>query len=268
MSIVEQAWSGTRSEESAERDETRVCSFARRECCSGDSVREEMATWRVSVMSSSMRSVHLTIQRCSLEEGEADRSSLSAAQVHERSVDGDFLLLELRELLKRNKKIKVVLMSATINHLTFTTYFGGAPLLEIVGRTFPVEDHVSRTFLPPFFRAMFADLPSTLQYLEDVIKQISYRPSAQRGGGGGGKLVQRQTQEQIDAFRTEYESRGLDANSIQILDTVSRSDKLDAALVAAVAAHAIADSGGEKGGVLIFCPGQSNIARRFFSFGN
>ena len=93
------------------------------------------------------------------------------------------------------------------------------------------------------------------QYLEDVIKQISYRPMAQRGGGGGGKPPQKQTQEQMDAFRNEYESRGLDANSIQILDTVARSDKLDANLVAAVAAHAIAESDGEKGGVLIFCPG-------------
>lgn len=31
------------------------------------------------------------------------------------------------------------LSGATINHLTFTTYFGNAPLLEIVGRTFPVQ---------------------------------------------------------------------------------------------------------------------------------
>lgn len=65
----------------------------------------------------------------------------------------------------------------------------------------------------------------------------------------------------MDAFRNEYESRGLDANSIQILDTVARSDKLDANLVAAVAAHAIAESDGEKGGVLIFCPGKSCTVR-------
>ena len=33
-------------------------------------------------------------------------------EVHERSVDSDFLLLELRDILKRNKKIKVVLVSS------------------------------------------------------------------------------------------------------------------------------------------------------------
>lgn len=61
-------------------------------------------------------------------------------QVHERSVDGDFLLLELKELLKENKTLKVVLMSATINHETFISYFGGAPLLSIPGFTHPVTD--------------------------------------------------------------------------------------------------------------------------------
>jgi ATP-dependent RNA helicase DHX57 len=40
-------------------------------------------------------------------------------QVHERSVDGDFLLLELKELLATHKTLKVILMSATINHDTF-----------------------------------------------------------------------------------------------------------------------------------------------------
>lgn len=68
------------------------------------------------------------------------------------------------------------------------------------------------------------------------------------------------SKDQLEAFRAEYESQGLDNSSIQILDTVSRSDKVDAGLVAAVAAQAIADSDGDKGGVLIFCPGQLDIS--------
>jgi ATP-dependent RNA helicase DHX57 len=61
-------------------------------------------------------------------------------QVHERSVDGDFLLLELKELLKTNKTLKVILMSATINHEAFMKYFDNAPLLTIPGFTHPVKD--------------------------------------------------------------------------------------------------------------------------------
>ena len=45
-------------------------------------------------------------------------SHIVVDEVHERSVDGDFLLLELREVLKRNPKLKVVLMSATIQQVS------------------------------------------------------------------------------------------------------------------------------------------------------
>ena len=55
-------------------------------------------------------------------------------------MDSDFLLLELKDLLRRTKRLKVVLMSATINQETFVKYFDGAPLIIIPGRTFPVED--------------------------------------------------------------------------------------------------------------------------------
>jgi HrpA-like RNA helicase len=61
-------------------------------------------------------------------------------QVHERSVEGDFLMLELKELLKLNSTLKVVLMSATINHETFVRYFSDAPLLSIPGFTHPITD--------------------------------------------------------------------------------------------------------------------------------
>jgi len=66
--------------------------------------------------------------------------SNSFYEVHERSMDSDFLLLELKDLLRKTKHLKVVLMSATINQETFVKYFGGAPLISITGRTFPVED--------------------------------------------------------------------------------------------------------------------------------
>ena len=49
-------------------------------------------------------------------------------------------MLELKELLKLNSMLKVVLMSATINHETFVRYFSDAPLLSIPGFTHPVTD--------------------------------------------------------------------------------------------------------------------------------
>lgn len=67
-------------------------------------------------------------------------TDVGPAQVHERSVDGDFLLLELRELLRTHHRLRVILMSATINHEVFVKYFNNAPLLTIPGFTHPVED--------------------------------------------------------------------------------------------------------------------------------
>ncbi|XP_064538961.1 putative ATP-dependent RNA helicase DHX57 [Drosophila montana] len=60
-------------------------------------------------------------------------------EVHERSQDSDFLLLILKNILRERKDLKVILMSATLNATLFSDYFGGAPVLDIPGRTFPVQ---------------------------------------------------------------------------------------------------------------------------------
>lgn len=60
-------------------------------------------------------------------------------EVHERSEESDFLLLILKELLVKRKDLRVILMSATLNASLFSNYFNNAPVLEIPGRTFPVE---------------------------------------------------------------------------------------------------------------------------------
>lgn len=61
-------------------------------------------------------------------------------EVHERSEESDFLLLILKEILAKRSDLRVILMSATLNAGLFSSYFGhGVPVLEIPGRTFPVQ---------------------------------------------------------------------------------------------------------------------------------
>lgn len=60
-------------------------------------------------------------------------------EVHERSIDSDFLLIVLKKLLVKRKDLKVVLMSATVDAERFSKYFGGAKVLNVPGRTFPVK---------------------------------------------------------------------------------------------------------------------------------
>ncbi|XP_046351215.2 putative ATP-dependent RNA helicase DHX57 [Haliotis rufescens] len=60
-------------------------------------------------------------------------------EVHERSEDSDFLIMILRNLLRVRHDLKVILMSATLNADLFSHYFKECPVLEIPGRTFPVD---------------------------------------------------------------------------------------------------------------------------------
>ncbi|XP_071961739.1 putative ATP-dependent RNA helicase DHX57 [Antedon mediterranea] len=62
-------------------------------------------------------------------------------EVHERSEESDFLIMILRNLLEKRKDLKVILMSATLNAELFSNYFGGCPVIDIPGKTFPVQQY-------------------------------------------------------------------------------------------------------------------------------
>lgn len=66
-------------------------------------------------------------------------SHIVVDEVHERSEESDFLLLILKELIQKRPEFKVILMSATLNANLFSDYFKDTPVLEIPGRTFPVQ---------------------------------------------------------------------------------------------------------------------------------
>ncbi|MGA5202905.1 ATP-dependent RNA helicase HrpA [Streptomyces variegatus] len=60
-------------------------------------------------------------------------------EAHERSLNIDFLLGYLAQLLPRRLDLKVVITSATIDPERFSRHFGDAPIVEVSGRTYPVE---------------------------------------------------------------------------------------------------------------------------------
>jgi ATP-dependent helicase HrpA len=60
-------------------------------------------------------------------------------EAHERSLNIDFLLGYLRNLLPRRPDLKVIVTSATIEPERFAQFFSGAPIVEVSGRTYPVE---------------------------------------------------------------------------------------------------------------------------------
>lgn len=61
-------------------------------------------------------------------------------EAHERTLNIDFLLGLLKNLLRRRKDLKIAISSATLDLEKFREFFPGAPVIEVEGRTFPVED--------------------------------------------------------------------------------------------------------------------------------
>ncbi|MBC8207452.1 MAG: ATP-dependent RNA helicase HrpA [Kiritimatiellales bacterium] len=66
-------------------------------------------------------------------------------EAHERSLNIDFLLGYLKTILPRRPDLKIIISSATLDAGSFSRFFDDAPVIEVEGRAFPVED----VFLPP-----------------------------------------------------------------------------------------------------------------------
>ncbi|XP_041815716.1 ATP-dependent RNA helicase DHX29 [Chelmon rostratus] len=73
-------------------------------------------------------------------------------EVHERSVQSDFLLTILKDVVMRRSDLQLILMSATVDCDKFSNYFNRCPVITIPGRTFPVE----------------------VSHLEDIVEQTGY----------------------------------------------------------------------------------------------
>lgn len=131
-------------------------------------------------------------------------------EVHERTIDSDFLLIVLRKLLVRRPDLKVVLMSATVDADRFSKYLDGAPVLNVPGRTFPVqvkylEDAVELTgfSLDNGLQEKYTDLDDDVELAEDVSSEATKSESTKALRGYSNKT--RNTIAQFDEYRIEFD---------------------------------------------------------------
>ncbi|KAI9663432.1 MAG: hypothetical protein M1829_006070 [Trizodia sp. TS-e1964] len=155
----------------------------------------------------------------------ADVSHVFVDEVHERSLDTDFLLALLKEVLKRRKDLKVILMSATLDAAIFEDYFaeidGKVGKVEIEGRTHPVEDI----------------------YLDAIIRQSGFNPLNSSGD--------------IEAFKAD------EIETSKAIQNIGARINYD--LIASVVRMIDAELGIKEGGILIFLPGVLEINRTLAS---
>lgn len=84
-------------------------------------------------------------------------------EAHERSLNIDFILGYLKELLPRRPDLKVIITSATIDPERFSKHFENAPIIEVSGRTYPVDTR---------YRPLAGDDDSDRDQLEGIFAAV------------------------------------------------------------------------------------------------
>lgn len=96
-------------------------------------------------------------------------------EAHERSLNIDFLLGYLKQLLPKRPDLKVIITSATIDLASFSRHFNDAPVIEVSGRTYPVETR----YRPLEDISEEGDLASGIQH---AVEELMESESAQQKG--------------------------------------------------------------------------------------
>src|SRR5688572_5499003 len=120
-------------------------------------------------------------------------------EAHERGLNIDFLLGYLKQLLPRRPDLKLIITSATINPQQFSRHFNDAPMLEVWGRTYPVEVR----YRPVTVEEADEDEPSLQQAILDAVDEVT-------GLERGDVLIflsgEREIRETAEAFRKHHPS--------------------------------------------------------------
>ena len=121
-------------------------------------------------------------------------------EAHERSLNVDFLLGYLKRLVVARPELKVVVTSATIDTERFARFFDGAPVIEVSGRTYPVEVR----YRPEFFEVEEED-DEPVDMNEAIAKAVD---ELARGSREGDILVflpgEREIREAAEALRKHH----------------------------------------------------------------
>ena len=130
-------------------------------------------------------------------------------EAHERSLNIDFLLGCLKRALAKRDDLRIVVTSATINTDAFARFFGGAPVIEVAGRAYPVAieyrpvdegDDLSRA-IHDAAAELFRELPDG-----DVLVFFAWRTRNQRGAA---RVAASRVSRQRSAMRGDWRFRAI-----------------------------------------------------------
>ncbi len=120
-------------------------------------------------------------------------------EAHERSLNIDFLLGYLKQLLQKRKNLKLIVTSATIDVEKFSKHFDNAPIVAVSGRTYPVE-----TRYAPLVESSTEQIDEDLQ-IDAIIKAVEdiAKSDKKKGSSSGDILVFLSSEREIRATATK-----------------------------------------------------------------
>ncbi|XP_067658403.1 ATP-dependent RNA helicase dhx29-like [Haliotis asinina] len=181
-------------------------------------------------------------------------------EVHERSVQSDFLMIVVKEILNQRRDLKVILMSATLDSEKFSAYFSHCPVISIPGRTFPVEVYHLEDVIETISYVVDEDSPYTLKSGQLVEEESATLEVTEKGGDTS----------QVDVYWTKQDITKIDMTdlsadqySLKTRNAVTRLNmkRINMDLIMEILRHLDKKEPFCRmdGSVLVFLPGLSDI---------
>ncbi|XP_035900157.1 putative ATP-dependent RNA helicase DHX57 [Anopheles stephensi] len=182
-------------------------------------------------------------------------------EVHERSEESDFLLLILKELLGKRADLKVILMSATLNSNLFSSYFGDIPVLDIPGRTFPVEQLFLEDILDRSGFVLEPDSPFCRKLRkgeqEQLLQELEYS-DVKAANAAPAKTIRDENLKMADMFARYADYSKQTCKALYLMDPL----RINPELIEHVLTYIVDDNSHhwpKEGSILIFLPGLAEI---------
>lgn len=191
----------------------------------------------------------------------ADVSHVIVDEVHERSVQSDFLLVILKEILQKRSDLHLILMSATVDSDKFSTYFTHCPILRISGRSYPVEVFHLEDIVEETGFILEKDSEYCQKFLEEE-EEITINVTSKAGGVKKYQEcipVQSGASPELSPFYQKYSSR----TQYAVLYMNPYKINLDLILELLVYLDKSPQFGTIEGAVLIFLPGLAHIQQLY-----
>ncbi|XP_055386793.1 ATP-dependent DNA/RNA helicase DHX36 [Condylostylus longicornis] len=170
-------------------------------------------------------------------------------EIHERNIESDILIGLLKQITKYNKKLKVVLMSATFGIEDFAKHFNDSNIIQIEGTLFPVKVNYLEDVLEEI---KFFKFPNPKSFLKDKPKYVKHLKSTKN---------QLKKQSDFEDFINPYARNLRGEYSPEVIKAIQNptSEEINLDMLKALVFYI--DSKKDPGAILIFFPGYEKISK-------